>query len=70
MGRRKTLAEKHELKLAKKDYKLSLKTDNHQNGRQELLKAMLDGLAHCNFGELVMYNKNTLFFNSNKRLTS
>ena len=60
MARKKSLKEKHELKLAKKDHKLSLKTDQHQTGRQELIKALADGLAGCNFGSLKIHVPSSL----------
>lgn len=52
MARRKTLAEKHKLKVAKKDHKLAKSTEGFQSDRQHLIKALADGLAHCNFGSL------------------
>lgn len=58
--RRKTLAEKHELRMAKKDHKLSVKTDAHQAGRQELIKALADGLAECNFGSMKIHVPSSL----------
>lgn len=58
--RQKTMAEKHELKMAKKDYKLSVKTEGHQRGRQELIKALADGLVTCNFGSLKVHVPSTL----------
>lgn len=58
--RKKTLAEKHELKMAKKDHKLSKKTDGFQAGRQELIKALADGLTACNFGSLQIHVASTL----------
>lgn len=70
MGRRKTLAEKHALKIAKKDYRLSKKTDGHETGRQSLIKALSESLTSCDFGGLRIKVGNTLVFNSNKRLTS
>ena len=54
------MTEKHELKMAKKDYRLSVKTEGHQRGRQELLKALSDGLASCNFGSLKVHVPSTL----------
>lgn len=58
--RKKTLAEKHELKMAKKDHRLSKKTDAHQAGRQEIIKALADGLGECNFGSLRVHVPSTL----------
>ena len=58
--RKKTMAEKHAVKLAKKDHKLSKTTDGHQSGRQELIKALADGLAGCNFGALKINVPSTL----------
>ncbi len=69
MGKRKTLADRHALKIARKDYKLSKSTDGHQTGRQAILKAIVDGLTSCDFGILKVRVGNTLIFNSNKRLT-
>lgn len=50
--RKKTLAEKHALKMAKKDYKQSRKTEGHEAGRHEIIKALADGLGGCDFGSL------------------
>jgi|AntRauTorcE11897_2_1112592.scaffolds.fasta_scaffold181678_1 hypothetical protein len=58
--RKKRMAEKHELKMAKKDYRLSKKTDGHQAGRQEIIKALVDGLSRCNFGSLKIHIPSTL----------
>lgn len=44
---KKTHAEKQELRKAKRDYKLSLTTDFHENNRQEFLKAIFDGIKHA-----------------------
>lgn len=54
------MTEKHELRMAKKDYRLSVKTEGHQRGRQELIKALADGLAECNFGSLKVHVPSTL----------
>jgi hypothetical protein len=58
--RKKSLAEVHDLKVAKKDHKLSKTTDGHQSGRQELIRALADGIAGCNFGSLKINVPSTL----------
>lgn len=51
---RKTLKEKQELKLAKKNYKLSKTTNGHEEGRQEMAMAIFEGIKHAekNWGGL------------------
>lgn len=52
MIRKKTVSERKELKVAKKNHKLSTSTEGYEQARQELLKDVFNAIKHCNFGSL------------------
>lgn len=52
--RKKTKQEAAEVRKAKKQFNMLKREGAHENGQLELLRALVDSVKHCNFGNLVV----------------